>query len=173
MRPSAPASSTSHALKCELACEVLRSSGSLRLQVTGWSMLPTVWPGDTLVVERVGSDDIVEGDIALFSRERRIFAHRVVGKSAAAGDETILTRGDAMPQSDPPVSSRDLLGRVCYILRDGKQMKPTRVRRFSERAAAAVFRRSSFAARVIVGVHGLRRLSRETSQIQAALLQEQ
>jgi signal peptidase I len=145
----------------------------LRLQVTGWSMMPTVWPGDTLVVERVGSDDIVEGDIVLFSRERRIFAHRVVGKSATAGDETILTRGDAMPQSDPPVPSRDLLGRICFILRDGKQLKPARALRFSQRAAAAVFQCSEIAARVIVGVHGLRQSFQGPRQFQAALPQEQ
>ena len=35
-------------LNASLASEVLRSSGSLHLRVTGWSMLPTVWPGDTL-----------------------------------------------------------------------------------------------------------------------------
>jgi len=45
--------------------------------------------------------------------------------------------------------------------------------RFSQRAAAAVFQRSETAARVIVGVHGMRRSSQVTSRIQAALLQEQ
>src|SRR5262249_37101837 len=40
-----------HAIKCELAAEVLRFSGRLRLQVGGWSMLPSVFPGDTLLVE--------------------------------------------------------------------------------------------------------------------------
>ena len=67
-----------HAVKCELAGEVLRASGRVRLQVTGWSMLPSVWPGDTLVIESVASDAVSEGDIVLFSRERRLFAHRVV-----------------------------------------------------------------------------------------------
>jgi len=37
-----------HALKCELAGEVLRSSGRLRLKVSGSSMLPVIRPGDTL-----------------------------------------------------------------------------------------------------------------------------
>ncbi len=151
-----------HALKCELAGEVLRLSGSLRLKVTGWSMLPTIWPGDTLVIERVGSDKICVGDIVLFNREHRIFAHRVTGKSPA-GDRTMLTRGDAMPQSDPPVSNQDLLGRVSLIMRDGKQMKPARALRLRERAVAAVFQRSPIAARVIVGVHGLRQSSQGMS----------
>ena len=45
-------------LKCELAAEVLRSFGTLRFAATGWSMLPSVWPGETLVVERVQPDEV-------------------------------------------------------------------------------------------------------------------
>jgi len=144
-----------NALKCELAGEVLRSFGNLHLKVTGSSMLPAVWPGDTLVIERVASHEVRQGDIALFRRERRIFAHRVVGKNVDPGGETILTRGDSMPQCDPPVPNSDLLGRVCFILRDGKQRKPARALRLSERAAAAGFRCSPVAARVFVRVHGM------------------
>ena len=77
---------SAYALKCELAGEVLRSSGTLRLRAMGWSMLPTVWPGDTLVIERIHSDAVSEGDIVLFGRDRRVFAHRVVAKSGIAGD---------------------------------------------------------------------------------------
>jgi len=148
-----------HAVKCELAGEVLRSSGILRLRVTGWSMLPTVWPGDTLVIERVDSDAVCEGDIVLFNRERRLFAHRVVTKSGSDGDTRILTRGDAMPQPDPLVSDRDLLGRVKHIVRNGKCIEPSRNPRLSERAVSALVRRSEIAARVVVGVHGLRQTS--------------
>ena len=78
-----------HALKCDLAGEVLRSSGTLRLQVMGWSMLPTVLPGDTLVIESAHSNSVCEGDIVLFGRDRRLFAHRVV------------TKGQPMPGCNP------------------------------------------------------------------------
>jgi signal peptidase I len=149
-----------NALKCELASEVLASSGALRLRVTGWSMLPTVMPGDTLVIERIPSDAVFEGDIVLFGRDRRFFVHRVVTKGHAQAG--IVTRGDAMPAPDPPVSQSDLLGRVSFILRNGKCIEPSRSPRLSERAVAALVRRSTLAARVIVGVHGMR----QTSQVQ-------
>jgi len=147
-----------HAVKCELAGEVLRSSGMLRLRVMGWSMLPAVWPGDTLVVERVGGDVVSAGDIILFSRHQRLFAHRVVAKEGI-GAAGILTRGDAMPQADPPVADGDLLGRVCAILRNGKHIEPVKTRSFSQRAVAALVRNSEVAARVVVGVHGMRQIS--------------
>ena len=145
-----------HAAKCELAQEVIRDSGSLRLQVNGWSMLPAVRPGDTLTVESVEIRALVEGDIVLFSQDRRLFAHRIVAKGSAA-DRGLVTQGDAMPVADPPVDEGRVLGRVAFIHRDGRCFEPARGLRLSERAVAALVRSSRFAARVVVGVHGMRR----------------
>jgi len=164
-----------NALKCELASEVLRSSGSLRLRVTGWSMLPAVWPGDTLLIERVSSAAVFAGDIVLFGRDRRLFAHRVVTRSVVTKgqpqDAEILTRGDAMPALDPPVSESELLGRVSFILRNGKCIEPARRPRFYERVLAVVLRRSTFAARIVVGMHGLLHTSQSQSQDQLSQVQ--
>jgi signal peptidase I len=154
-----------NALKCELAGEVLRSSGKLRLRVTGWSMLPAVMPGDTLVIERVSSDAVSEGDIVLFGRDRRFFVHRVITKGEPQNTE-LVTRGDAMRTPDPPVSASDLMGRVSFIVRNGKCLRPSQS--FPERAVAALVQRSMFAARVVVGVHGLR----QTSQVRSAVPSE-
>ncbi|HEY6339220.1 MAG TPA: signal peptidase I [Candidatus Sulfotelmatobacter sp.] len=148
-----------HVLKCELAGEVLRSSGSLRLRVTGWSMLPTIFPGDTLMIEQADSDRVVKGDIVLFRWDRRLFVHRVCGKCGSAGDMQIVTRGDGMSQPDPPVSSSDLLGKVSFVVRDGRCVEPGKRLGLSGSAVAALVRRSSSAARVVVGVHKMSRRS--------------
>lgn len=168
-----PALNAAHALKCEMAGEVLRSSGRLRLQVTGWSMLPSIWPGDTLVIERVPSNAVLAGDIVLFGRDRRLFVHRVVNRSIVTKgqDAEILTRGDAMPAPDPPVSESDLLGRVSFILRNGKRIEPSRRLRLSERALAAVLRRSTFIARIVVRIHSLLQTSQSQSQDQLSQVQ--
>jgi hypothetical protein len=150
-----------HALKCELAGEVLRSSGKLRLQVTGWSMLPTVWPGDTLVVERAESCAVSAGEIILFSRDRRLFAHRVVGKADELKDAQIITQGDGMARPDPPVAGPAVLGKVSVIIRGGRCIAPGRSLDLPERAVAALVRRSDSAARVVVGIHGMRQPRRE------------
>ena len=155
MTLSAQLSGDAHALKCELAGEVLRTSGALRLRVTGWSMLPTVMPGDILVIEHISSATVSEGDIVLFVRDRRFFVHRVVTKGQTC-DAAILTCGDAMPAPDPPVPPSDLLGKVSFILRNGECIEPARNPRFSERAVSALVRRSTFATRVLVSVHGMR-----------------
>jgi len=140
-----------HALKCDLASETLRTSGRLRLRVTGWSMLPTIWPGDTLELERAKSDELSEGDIVLFSRDRRLFAHRLL----KAGGNGIVTHGDAMPRPDPLVAGSEVLGRVACIVRNGKSIQPSKTLSLSERTVAGVARSSEFGTRVIVGIHGL------------------
>ena len=58
--------------------EVLRSSGSLRLGFTGWSMLPAIWPDDTLEIGSADCANVSAGDVVLFHRDRRLFVHRVV-----------------------------------------------------------------------------------------------
>lgn len=150
---------TAHALKCELATEVLRSSGKLRLRVTGWSMLPSVWPGETLLVERASADQVSEGDIVLFGRDRRLFAHRVVARRCAAGHTHIITQGDGMRRPDPPVRSSQLLGRVSHIVRNGRHIEPRTSLRLPDRIVAALVRCSESAKRLVVRVHGMRQMS--------------
>ncbi len=140
-----------HDLKCELAQEVLRSFGSLRLRVNGCSMLPAIWPGDVLRLERTKPSDLCKGDIVLFSRDRRLFAHRILETDGS----TVVTRGDSLPHRDPVVAEDELLGRVVHVERNGKCFQPITTLSFSQRAIAALVR-SDFAARVITGVHGLR-----------------
>jgi hypothetical protein len=154
MKSFAPPLSETHALKCELAGEVLRSCGQLRLQVTGWSMLPSVWPGDTLIIEKANFDEVAEGEIVLIGRERRLMAHRVISCDSC-GRDGVVTRGDAMAVPDRPAAGEEVLGRVSLIERNGRQLAPSAKLRTWQRLVAALVSRSEFAARVVVKSHEL------------------
>ncbi|HEV2398386.1 MAG TPA: S24/S26 family peptidase [Candidatus Sulfotelmatobacter sp.] len=145
---------------CDLAAEVLRTNGNLRLGVTGWSMFPAVWPGDTICVERAAINEICEGAVVLFSRDQRLFAHRVVKTATDPQGSYIVTRGDAMRDPDAPVFENELLGRVTGILRNGNYMDAAKSPRLFARAVSTLIQRSEIASRVVVGVHGLRTASR-------------
>jgi signal peptidase I len=125
-------------------------------------MLPTIWPGDTLLVESAPANEVSVGDIVLFGRDRRLFAHRVVAKDCCNGSQ-LVTRGDAMQVPDPVVEESELLGKVSYIVQNGKCIRPRRGLRSAERALATLMQRSEFAARVAVGVHGWLRESIRTT----------
>ncbi len=110
--------------KCTLAAEVLRSNGKLKLRATGASMLPTLWPGDLLTIRYSNFDQVEPGDVVLFLRDGRFFVHRILSKTSFE-EEFLVTRGDCMPQADPPVRPGELLGKVTKIQRDGWFPAPT------------------------------------------------
>jgi len=142
-------------LRCDLAGEVLRNSGALRVKALGWSMVPSILPGDTVFISNCGITEVDRGDIVLFSREQRFFIHRVITIDDCGDQQMLATRGDAMPHNDPPVRASELLGKVEHIIRNGKLIRPARTPGLAGRAASAMARRSQFAARVIVGLQQL------------------
>jgi signal peptidase I len=150
---NASADGRENALKGELAGEILLRFGTLRLQVTGQSMLPSVWPGDVLIIKRCFFGEVSPGDIVLYARERRLFAHRVIGAGADLGEPYLVTQGDASPTPDSPISAAEFLGRVSQIVRAGKCVERASVLSFPNRLIANVARYSTIVARLFVYRH--------------------
>jgi len=152
------------AVKCDLAGDVLRAFGSGRFPAVGWSMIPAVWPGDTLVVERI-SDQVCVGDIVVVARDGRLCGHRVVAIEGDPGNPQWTTQGDALPVPDRPVRGSELLGRVAYLIRAGQRVVVPANLSVVERLIARVVRRSVFAGRALVY---LRRMGR-TSMLRTSI----
>ena len=133
-------------LACGLAQEVVHNFGEVRLSVFGTSMVPSVLPGDQVLIQRATPEEILPGEIAVFLRSGRLFVHRVVDRrvmaAAPKAEETLclITRGDRQRNCDPPVQSSELLGRVVTIERDRREIKVSPNR--STRLTARVLQRS-------------------------------
>jgi len=137
----------------------VRSFGTLRLRVTGCSMLPSVWPGDVLLARRLHIAKISKGDIVLFNREGRLVAHRMVSTIGGPEDPRLITRGDAQLEPDPPVTAAELLGKVVSILRAGKWFEPPRRLNSPARLMAELASHSGRLAWFLVQLHSLRQHS--------------
>jgi len=74
-------------------------------------MLPSVWPGDLLLIRRQEMEQIYPGDIVLFARHGRLIVHRVVLKTDDSETPSLVTRGDALPSQDSAISPDELLGK--------------------------------------------------------------
>jgi signal peptidase I len=144
---------SANAVKCSLAAEALRSFGLLCFPATGWSMLPTVRPGDTLVVERMSPDRVRVRDVVVTGRDGKLCGHRVVAITQDSGDLRWVTQGDALPSPDRPVAESELLGRVAYIIRGGKCLPVPTELKMVQRLLAGIVQRSFPAARVLVFLH--------------------
>lgn len=162
-------STSASTLKCELAGEVLRSFGSLRFSATGWSMLPAIWPGDTLFAHRVSCDEVRVGQVVLVGRDGRLCAHRVVSTLKSSGNQHWITQGDAMLAPDRPVNEDQLLGRISYLIRAGKLVAvPEKLSAF-ESVTANIVRRSVPATRALVFLHNVLQTSRKSTPEKSVL----
>jgi hypothetical protein len=137
--------------KNALAAESIRRCGELRLRVTGSSMLPAIWPGDVLLIHHCNPEVAGVGDIVLFTRHSRLFAHRVVSRSG----DGLVTQGDGMAAADPFVSASELLGRVVQVWRRGKSVQTRSKLTFAGRMTAMLVRRSARAGRLLTRLHSL------------------
>jgi signal peptidase I len=144
---------SAQALKCDLAGEVLRSFGPVCFPAVGWSMLPAVWPGDTLVVERVTHDQVDIGDVVVAGRHGRLCAHRVIAKSGDPENPRWITQGDALPAPDRPVTRNELMGRVAYLIRAGRCIAVPAELSVAGHLMAKILRRSVPAARALAYLH--------------------
>jgi hypothetical protein len=98
-----------------LVAGVLRASGEARLRVLGGSMYPVLRSGETITVQACEADTLEIGDLLLVRDGDRLFAHRLVARTAS----TLVLRGDSHWHADPPRPLSSLLGRIVAITRDG------------------------------------------------------
>jgi hypothetical protein len=128
--------------------DVVRGFGEARIRVFGTSMMPALNPGDVISIQRATIEEVSPGNIVLFSRGGRLFAHRVVEKLGGPDDLRLITRGDRLRRNDPPVSQSELLGRVIRAQRNGKQFDPDKPLNLLEQAIAPLLRASERATYV-------------------------
>ena len=115
-------------LACGLAEEVVRTFGEVRLRVFGTSMVPSILPGDLVLIRRASLREVSPGEIVLFLQKGRLFVHRVVDRKLMATSDRpeepcLITRGDCLRHDDPAVSPDELLGRVVSIERDNREVE--------------------------------------------------
>jgi len=94
-----------------IAYGVLGRGKAFKFKAKGGSMSPFIRNGDVVEVVPV-KGKINLGDIVFYcSSYRSPVVHRVIHRNK----ERIITKGDSVPNSDQPVLSRKVLGRVVTV----------------------------------------------------------
>jgi len=138
-----------------LAAEILKSSGILRLGVSGSSMLPTLWPGDVVTLVAIAEQPTV-GQIVLFQRCGQFVVHRVVEAGSSGGQLQVTTRGDSMIDQDGPIAASEVLGRVVAIRRGQIEFSVPKEQSPFNKAFGWWLSRSDFVSRVALRWHAAR-----------------
>jgi hypothetical protein len=83
-------------------------------------MLPSIWPGDVLLVQQAEFADLQCGGMLLYACHGGFVLHRIVEKKADA----VITRGDAFAEDDEPVLPFQVLGKLAIIERGRARIVP-------------------------------------------------
>jgi len=137
--------------RCAIAAEVLRVSGALSLRVFGGSMLPSIWPGDTLTVHRARASDIHPGKLVLYARDGGLVVHRAVHCS----QDALITRGDALKGNDAPVQPGQVLGEVVAIQRGRSRLIPKEQLNRAQKLFRFLLRRSGHLRSLVLRLYSL------------------
>jgi signal peptidase I len=132
-----------------LAGEVVRAFGQMQLRVTGSSMIPTLWPGDLVRIERRAFESLNPGEIVFYLRDGRLFLHRLVASRETSRARSLTTRGDAMAAADPAVPENCFLGVATAVRRRGEWIRPRDVHRLLRWFLAS----SALMQQIILRVH--------------------
>jgi hypothetical protein len=139
-----------------LVADVLRGSGHLsqgvRLRVHGESMLPALWPGDSVEIASCSIKDLRPGEIVLAERGDRLFLHRLIAPCTPNG---FRLRGDSMPNSDPQYPPEALLGRLVRSVDERRRLSSA----ILSRALGMLFCHCGAARRLALKFHGWRAAS--------------
>ena len=123
--PAVPAGSAERdTAVCDLVAGAMARFGALRLKVSGCSMLPSIWPGDVLSIQKANLRNLSPADVVVFRRGSRLFAHRLLRTVTDAGSTYLATRGDGLEEPDLPVWPADVLGRVIRVERGPFRLDP-------------------------------------------------
>jgi signal peptidase I len=100
----------------EVSQRLLNRGSLLRFQAHGRSMYPFIKHGDIISIEQRNGSTVSKGDVIFYRKQDgSTAAHRLVKVSGRKDKTVLLTKGDALKYTDPPVSPAQVMGRVILI----------------------------------------------------------
>ena len=103
---------------------MLDEGRSVTVTAGGYSMWPAIRPGDTVVIDPIGTRLPEIGEIVALKRDGGYVIHRVTGVTAGRDATIIRTQGDSVTREDEPADAGMIAGVVGSVVRSGRQQQP-------------------------------------------------
>ena len=101
---------------------VLESGNSIEIPATGYSMFPTLHPGDRVIVKPLTKGELPEpGSVVVYTDGKRLVMHRLIEISQKEGELKFITRGDSQGMIDNPWTQNQLLGVAYSYIKNRKE----------------------------------------------------
>lgn len=107
----------------ETLTDLLKGGNSAEIYASGYSMFPTLRPGDKVLVNPVVENKLpIPGEIIIVNDNYTLVLHRLIEiRKNKEGEIVFITRGDSMAESDPPVRRDQIVGIAHSFRRNNKQ----------------------------------------------------
>ena len=92
--------------------EELTLGRTVRIVASGYSMIPTIWPGTEIEISNCPMDQLCIGDIIAFQRIQHMVVHRVVMIQNLHDETFITTMGDSNLKVDEVINNANFIGKV-------------------------------------------------------------
>jgi hypothetical protein len=96
----------------------LRSGAAVRFLVSTSSMLPTLRPGDALIVERGAAAEVTPGALVVIRNGNAWVVHRLIYRKVSGGSIYLQTKGDNQLSADPGFDGAAPMGVARRVLRE-------------------------------------------------------
>lgn len=105
--------------------DAINKYGKFRFMVRGVSMFPFLIEGDEVIIEKVFSEDLQKGDIAMYIRDNLMIVHRIIKVyTTKQGRRLFIFRGDNLRYDDQPVWEEDVMGKATKVIRGDLEFTP-------------------------------------------------
>lgn len=94
----------------------------IRIKTKGYSMSPTIAPGDIVIVAPAKIHDLKIGDIVVFRTQQSMIAHRLVAVNVVNGQNICVAKGDNNRHVDAAFSADAIVGKVIRLERNNKHI---------------------------------------------------
>ena len=107
----------------EIVKAVLDTGNPIELPAAGYSMFPTLRPGDKITVKLLINEEVpIPGSVLVYEDNSVFVMHRIVKMvNNDAGIKTFITRGDSTPEPDKPWVQQQLIGIAVSLKRNKKE----------------------------------------------------
>jgi signal peptidase I len=100
----------------------LRAGQAIRFTITTPSMIPTLRPGDQVIVRGTRPEELRLGDIVLVQSGESRMAHRLIGWCNVDGAKCLVTKGDNSWVADLACSPTDFCGIIIMVQRGKRRV---------------------------------------------------
>ncbi|MCL5266392.1 MAG: signal peptidase I [Chloroflexi bacterium] len=106
----------------KIASRVLDAEKEIPCRIVGRSMSPFLRIDDIVWLRPITVSELRLGDIVLFDDNGERIVHRFLKKGEIGDQEVLITKGDALPHEDPPISENQLLAKVVRVERGSRKI---------------------------------------------------